>query len=79
MRNLKRVIYRCGCMTADVELYIIARDPRRDVGEWIGGPVIASITYDHRSRSPLCQAAALEYLKIPTDEDVPLGANPTAQ
>jgi len=74
------VKYRCGCMAAEAALLVIPRDPKRDVAEWIDGPLMAAVSYDHKTRSPFCRAVALEYLKIPADDPTgAIGVKPTAQ
>ena len=71
------VKYKCRCMKDEAGVFVVPRDPNRDVVQWIDGPVMAAITYDHTTRSPFCRAEKLDYLKLPLDEQgLAIGAKP---
>lgn len=70
--------YKCRCMKAEAAVFVVPRDPARNVVEWIEGPVMSAVGYDHTTRSPFCRAEKLDYLKLPVNEQSQaIGAKPT--
>lgn len=69
--------YKCQCMKEEVALQVIPRDVNRDIVEWMREIVQPAIGYDHKTRSPKCHRAKMEYAKIPMDEQSgSVGAKP---
>ncbi|MES2034881.1 MAG: hypothetical protein V4466_11960 [Pseudomonadota bacterium] len=70
------VRYKCHCMAKEAELEVPQRPEGADILAWME-VARACLGLDHAARSPTCPAAAVEYLKIPTDEDAPgIGMKP---
>lgn len=70
------VHYKCHCMAAEANLEVPERPAGADLIAWME-IVRACLGLDHAARSPSCPAAAVEYLKIPTDEHAPgIGMKP---
>lgn len=72
------VQYRCACFAPGQErlLDVTERNPEQDVVAWMK-QVQEAVGCDHASVSPLCARPAMEYLKVPFDNDVPVGSVPT--
>lgn len=62
--------YKCRCMEADVEIEVSSRPDGGDLMLWMN-VVQHTIALDHATRSPRCQATAMEFAKISVDEDAP--------
>jgi hypothetical protein len=59
------VIYSCeGCGLRNVSLDVPARTEQETVTTWMDATV-RRLSADHRRRSPLCRAKALQEVKIP--------------
>lgn len=65
--------YKCRCMSSEVELMVRERTGSENVVEWMETVVRPALGEDHQKRSPLCVSNAVDYLKIPFDENVPIG------
>jgi hypothetical protein len=65
------IFYKCACMPAERSVDVPPRREDEDIIDWMETCVRLSIGLDHRKRSPLCRAAALEYAKIPAPENAP--------
>lgn len=65
--------YKCHCMPSEVDLMVRERTASEGVVEWMESVARPALTDDHQRRSPLCMSNAVEYLKIPFDNDVPIG------
>jgi hypothetical protein len=63
------VIYKCKCLQDEVTFQVRARGPHQDIANWMRNQVEPGLSRDHRERSPLCMATAVEYLKLPVPED----------
>jgi hypothetical protein len=73
------VTYKCACMSKEATVVVPDRHPKGDLMEWME-LVQHCIGVDHRARSPICVATAMEYAKIPFDEAAPgLGMKATKQ
>jgi hypothetical protein len=69
--------YKCHCMPAEVSLKVRFRRADEDIIEWMEGVVRHAIGADHRRRSPIYRATAMEYAKIPAPENAPfIGGKP---
>ena len=66
--------YKCQCMHEEAIVMVKERTADQDVIEWIDFVVRPALGKDHDHRSPLCRAAKVEYLKIPFDDDKPIGS-----
>ncbi len=64
-----KIRYKCACLQDEVTLDIQARRPHQDIAEWMENIVTPALGVDHRKRSPICQATAVEYLKLAVPED----------
>lgn len=64
-----KIRYKCACLQDEVAIDIEARRPHQDIAEWMENVVTPALTKDHRQRSPICQATAVEYLKLAVPED----------
>lgn len=74
---MMKVTYKCVCMTAEAEIEVTSRPADADVVLWVEAAVAGAIAVDHSARSPRCMATAMEYVKIPVDEDAPgIGVKP---
>lgn len=69
--------YKCYCSPEERVLAVREREPGEDIRRWMKQIAVPQLTADHRKRSPLCQSAAMEYMKIPMDEDAPIGSKHT--
>lgn len=65
--------YKCTCFAEERPLMVRERAPAENVIDWMEAVVKPQLTEDHHRRSPLCQANAVEHLKIPVDDDMPIG------
>lgn len=73
------ILYKCFCMTAEVEVAVPDRLPETDILDWME-IVQECLAADHAKRSPLCQSDKAEYAKIPFDEHGPgIGVKPSLQ
>ena len=77
MRNGVEIRYKCKCMSCEANLSVPFRRRGEDIVEWMETCVQRAIYLDHRQRSPLCLATALEYAKIPAPDSAPfIGGKP---
>lgn len=72
------VIYKCHCMKDEVTITVQDRHPDGDLGDWMTLAQHA-IGVDHRARSPVCAAKAVEYVKIPYEEGAGVGQRASRQ
>lgn len=70
------IVYKCHCMPDEVTVFVTDRIPDSDIHEWMELVVKNSLSYDHHTRSPHCQAQTMEYCKIPAS-DAGIGVKPT--
>lgn len=73
------LFYKCHCMQDQVTLTVRQRVAYENVVDWIEEVVRPALTEDHGKRSPLCFAGTVEYLKIPVDDNQPVGNRATVQ
>lgn len=70
------ILYKCHCMAAEAAVEVAERRDGEDILDWMQHVQMA-IGVDHRKRSVLCMATALEYAKIPVPEGSPaIGVKP---
>lgn len=67
------VIYKCVCQNSEQTVTVPDRLPNVDINFWISNIVGNCLAYDHSAKSPNCKAEAMEYLKIPVEENVQIG------
>ncbi len=72
-----KVIYKCKCLTSEVEIDVPDRRPNTDILPWVE-MVQACIGFDHSQLSPQCRRVEMEYMKLPMDGDQ-IGTPPTKQ
>jgi hypothetical protein len=65
--------YKCHCMPSEVSLLVRERTAEESVVEWMESVARPALGVDHATRSPLCMSSKMEYLKIPVDDDTPIG------
>jgi hypothetical protein len=78
MSRVVEFLYKCSCMPRERAFYVRERLPNESIIDFMDKAVRPALSIDHRSRSPLCAATRLEYLKMPVDENKPIGAAKTA-
>lgn len=61
------IAYKCRCMKAEQELPVPDRRAGGDLNDWMH-MITTCVSTDHRALSPLCQATAMEFVKVPTEE-----------
>lgn len=74
--DLPTVVIRYSCKECGIdrrELTVLARG-QENVVEWLEGPCIHAIAWDHRKLSPDCQATEISDLMIPVAGDKVGGA-----
>lgn len=72
-----KIFYKCRCMKAEAVIDVPDRRPEGELMEWMG-LVQHAIAVDHKALSPRCMAVAMEYAKIPLeDETQGIGVKPT--
>lgn len=60
-----RALYSCeGCHLSNIGVDVPAREGAQTVASWMDSTV-RRLAADHRRRSPLCAATALQEVKIP--------------
>lgn len=69
------VRYKCQCSSDEKKILLRERRDGQDVAEWMQG-VARAVSDHHRAQSPHCLADKVEYLKIPSGENVPIGVKP---
>jgi hypothetical protein len=69
MPKMTRITYKCRCMIEEVSIDIPSRGRSVELPDWIERVVKPELGRDHATRSPLCAATAVEYLKLPIPED----------
>lgn len=62
-----KVIYKCRCSKAEIEIDVVERDPQGDIADWLEGIVTPAVSYDHRRRARFCREPKMEYVKLPMD------------
>lgn len=71
-----QIPYKCACMPAEAIVEVRYRNQGEDMLAYME-IVVGTIGADHRKRSPLCQAQAMEYAKLPAPENAPfIGGKP---
>ena len=73
-----KIIYKCRCMKAEVEITVPDRRPNGDLQDWMMGAVATCVSVDHRALSPMCQQTEMEYMKVPMPEGSPGIGKPVA-
>lgn len=71
MQRLVELLYKCACMEQERAFYVRERRQDEDIGAFLEKIVQPALTNNHRSRSPLCAAKTLEYLKMPIEDNKP--------
>lgn len=61
------VHYKCGCLPEEVIVFVPDRKEDEEVVHWVETVLGRAIGVDHCSRSPLCAARKMDYVKIPLD------------
>lgn len=77
MNNIK-LTYKCKCMREEVTFECASRREGESVTDYMVFVQIA-VTADHRTRSPLCISPALDYLKMPIEDNKGIGEVSTRQ
>jgi hypothetical protein len=74
------ILYRCKCTKEDHTVHVPDRVSGTELMHWMN-IMSACVGYDHQSRSPLCYAFKMEYVKIPFDgeDGSELGVPPVKQ
>lgn len=67
------ITYKCKCMAAEETIMIDARQEGEEIIWWMDNTLGPAIAKDHRWRSPVCIATTMEYVKIPVEDDRPIG------
>jgi hypothetical protein len=65
--NTIQIEYSCKhCGIKDRKIDVRMRNQNREnVIEWMQGPVVQTVSFDHRQQSPLCKATHIDEVKIP--------------
>ena len=66
--------YLCRCMKEEVTVEVAPRIESEDVIAWMHNVMSPRIAADHLARSPLCRQRTMTYVKIPFDDDTPVGS-----
>jgi hypothetical protein len=69
--------YKCGCMSEETTLMVRERRAHEDIIRWMDFVVRPALGIDHQKRSPLCRADKVEYLKVPVEDEKPIGSGKT--
>lgn len=68
MKNVY-IPYKCSCMKEEAILVSREREVEEDILDFVDH-VQKILGEDHTKRSPFCRATAVEYIKIPMDNEV---------
>ncbi len=74
------ILYRCKCTKEDRTVHVPDRVSGTDLEYWMN-VLTQCVSYDHVSRSPLCNSFKMNYVKIPFDgaDGSELGVPPVKQ
>ena len=76
MNGKIRVLYSCDkCGLTDRPVYVVEREPGESISQWMQTLGMA-LSRNHDSISPGCRTSTLAQVKIPVDENGPIGVQP---
>lgn len=70
------VRYKCSCLQDERKVMVKERTSGQNVVEWVEEVALVAISCNHAELSPLCVSTRMEYIKIPADEQLPIGVAP---